>query len=365
MSTTLVQVAETSRRALRLLSLLAARRIWSLGDLAARLEVSTRTARRDIDTLRRLGYPVVSLRGPDGGYRLEAGHTLPPLLFDAEQALAVAVALQTAPHSVSGLGEDAARALDALEQVMPPRLRAAVEALRLTRLQNYWEFPAPPIEATALQVAGSAVRRHEMLIVEPLGPDGIRSDPGTAGFTPARRLEPHHLVVWAGRWYLVGFDHADNAWRVHRLDRLHLHAPTGIRFAPRELPGGDVAHLVMTSYDRGDTPAAWKYTGSARLDLPAETVARWAPGGSVVEHLDSGHCRLTVGAWSWAGIAGLLATFDTDITDVQPPELVAACSRLEARFRTAAGIDRTRCRRAGATWTPDSLSTAAEPSAPE
>ncbi|WP_210747552.1 helix-turn-helix transcriptional regulator [Nocardia speluncae] len=337
MSTTLVPVAETSRRALRLLSLLTARRSWSRGELAARLEVSERTVRRDIDTLRRLGYPVASLRGPAGGYRLGAGHTLPPLLFDSDQALAVAVALQTAPHTVSGLAEDATRALEALEQIMPTRLRQAVEALRLTRLQNYWEFPAPPIQAVALQVAGGAVHRHEVLIAETLGPGGTRPVPGTAGFSPARRIEPHHLVVWAGRWYLVGFDHADDAWRVHRLDRLHLHAPTGIRFTPRELPGGDVAHLVMTTYDRGDTPAAWECTGSARLDLPAETVARWAPGGSVVEHLDSGHCRLTVGAWSWAGIAGLLATFDTDLTDVQPAELVAACHRLAHRFRAAAG----------------------------
>lgn len=330
-------MADTSRRALRLLSLLATRRSWSLGALAARLEVSERTVRRDIETLRSLDYPVVTLRGPAGGYRLGAGHTLPPLRFDEDQALAVAVALQTAPTTVSGLAADTERALEALEQVMPVRLRAAVEALRLTSLPNYWEFPAPPIEASALQAAGSAVRRHEILIVEILGPDGTRTEPGTAEFAPARRIEPHHLVVWAGRWYLVGYDHADVAWRVHRLDRLHLHSPTGIRFTPRELPSGDLAGLVMSTYDRGDTAVAWECTGSARLNLPAETVARWAPGGSVVEHLDSDHCRLTVGAWSWAGVAGLLATFDTDLAEVEPPELVAACRRLVRRWQAVAG----------------------------
>ncbi|WP_280396973.1 helix-turn-helix transcriptional regulator [Nocardia carnea] len=340
MSTTLEPVAETSLRALRLLSLLTTRRSWSPAELAARLEVSERTVRRDIETLRRLDYPVVTLRGPAGGYRLGAGHTLPPLLFDNDQALAVAVALQTAPHTVSGLDADAARALEALEQVMPARLRTAVEALRVTRLRNYWEFPAAPIEAEVLQEAGRAVLRREVLIVETLGPDGDRPAPGTAGFTPARRIEPHHLVVWAGRWYLAGYDPGDEAWRVYRLDRLQLHPPTGIPFAPRELPGGDVARLVMTSYDRGDTPATWECIGSARLNLPAATVARWAPGGSVVEHLDAGHCRLTVGAWSWAGIAGLLATFDTGLTEVEPPELVAACQLLARRFRTAAHTGR-------------------------
>ncbi|MGW0179333.1 helix-turn-helix transcriptional regulator [Nocardia sp. NPDC003345] len=311
-------MAATSRRALRLLSLLATGRRWTLAELAARLDVGERTVRRDIETLRLLDYPVLTMHGPAGGYRLGAGHRLPPLLFDDEQAVAVAVALQTAPNTVFGLGEDAARALDTLEQVMPARLRASVAALRLTRLPNYWEFPGPPIDATALRIAGSAVRRCQVLGAEILGADGTRPAPGSAGFAPPRRIEPHHLVVWASRWYLVGYDHADADWRVHRLDRLHLHPPTGIPFTPRDLPGGDIARFVMTSHDRGDTLASWECTGSARLDLAAATVARWAPGGSVVEHLDSDHCRLTVGAWSWAGVAGLLATFDAELTEVQP-----------------------------------------------
>lgn len=64
---------ETSARLLRLLSLLQARREWAGGELAERLEVDVRTARRDVDRLRRLGYPVHSVSGPAGGYRLGAG----------------------------------------------------------------------------------------------------------------------------------------------------------------------------------------------------------------------------------------------------------------------------------------------------
>lgn len=137
-------MANTSRRALRLLSLLGSRRLWPLRELATALEVSERTARRDIETLRRLGYPITTDHGPDGGYRLGAGHTLPPLVFDHDQALAVAVALQTAPGTVFGLNDDAARALVTLEQAMPAALRERMKSLRLTALQNYWEFPAPP-----------------------------------------------------------------------------------------------------------------------------------------------------------------------------------------------------------------------------
>ncbi|MFD5829051.1 helix-turn-helix transcriptional regulator [Lentzea sp. NPDC060358] len=324
-------MATTSHRALQLLSLLGSRGTWRLRDLSARLEVSDRTVRRDLETLRELGYPVVTVRGPEGGYRLGTGHTLPPLLFDHDQALAIAIALQTAPSSVFGLQDDTARALLTVQQAMPDTLRAAMESLRLTRLRNYWEFPAPPIDPAALTAVGTAVRLRHVLVVEVLRPDGTRAAPGEPDFAAPHRIEPHHLVVWAGRWYLIAHDLDERRWRVHRVDRLHPR-PTGTGFAPRDLPGDDLAQFVMSSHDRGDTPAAWQCTGSARLDLPAHVVARWAPGGSVVEHLDEGHCRLTLGAWSWAGIAGILATFDTGLTELHPPELLRACHDLARRY---------------------------------
>ncbi|MFC9506735.1 helix-turn-helix transcriptional regulator [Streptomyces sp. NPDC057002] len=328
-------MASTSERALRLLSLFGSRRLWPLRELAAGLEVSERTVRRDIETLRRLGYPITTVHGPDGGYRLGAGHTLPPLVFDHDQALAVAVALQAAPSTVFGLRDDAARALVTLEQAMPAALRESMKSLRLTRLRNYWEFPGAPIDSAALTAVGAAARHRHVLVTETLRADGSRPGTGDEDFLPARRIEPHHLVVWAGRWYLVAYDLEEDQWRVHRVDRLRPR-PTTHRFGPRELPCDDLAHFVMSSHDRGDTPAAWPCTGNARLNLPAGVVARWAPGGSVVEHLDTEHCRLTLGAWSWAGVAGILATFDTELTDLHPPELAHACRRIADRLAVVA-----------------------------
>ena len=90
---------ETSARLLRLLSLLQARRDWMGPELAARLGVSPRTLRRDMDKLRGLGYPVDATPGTAGGYRLGAGAMLPPLLLDDEEAVAVAIGLRTCPVS--------------------------------------------------------------------------------------------------------------------------------------------------------------------------------------------------------------------------------------------------------------------------
>ena len=80
----------TSARLLRLLALLSARPSVTCGELAAQLSVTDRTIRRDISRLRELGYVIDSEPGPWGGYRLGRGTSLPPLILDDDEALAVA-----------------------------------------------------------------------------------------------------------------------------------------------------------------------------------------------------------------------------------------------------------------------------------
>ncbi|WP_311771030.1 helix-turn-helix transcriptional regulator [Actinophytocola algeriensis] len=220
---------------------------------------------------------------------------------------------------------------------MPVRLRAEIDAMQLTSLRNHWEFAAPPIGAATLKAVGDAVRGRHVLRFDRLRADGTRPGPRDPDFAAPRAVEPHHLVVWAGRWYLVARDPDDDTWPIFRVDRIHPHDPTGIPFTRRPLPGRGVAEHVVTSFDRGDTPARWQCLGSAVLRHPAAIVARWAPGGSVVEPVTEETTRLTLGAWSWAGIAGILATFDTDLTDIEPAELRTACATLADRYQRATG----------------------------
>src|SRR5450432_3222797 len=152
----------TSARLLRLLSLFQARRYWSGMELSKRLEVTGRTLRRDVDKLRSLGYPVNSTSGTAGGYQLGAGATLPPLLLDDDEAVAVAVGLRTsASGTVSGMEEASVRALAKLQQVLPSRLRRRVTALSSFIVQL--ATTGPMVDAGTLSLIAGACRDYERL----------------------------------------------------------------------------------------------------------------------------------------------------------------------------------------------------------
>jgi predicted DNA-binding transcriptional regulator YafY len=321
----------TSKRLLSLLSLLQARRDWPGAALAERLDVSARTVRRDVDRLRELGYPIAAFKGPDGGYRLEAGAQLPPLLFDDEQAVALAVALQLATNSGAGIEVAAAQALSTVRQVMPSRLRHRIDAVSVTALRRPSIRPEAQVDVGVLTAIGAAVRGRETL----------RFDYASAGSEPAdapRHAEPHHLVTWDGRWYLVAWDVDRADWRTFRADRIRPRTPNGPRFAPKEVPGGDLATFVASTF-RGSTDGttAWPCEGTAVVHLPASEAAPYISDGTV-EAVGADRCRVTLGSWSWIGLAASLARFDADIEVVGPRELAESFATLARRFDAAATI---------------------------
>lgn len=322
-------MSETSARLLSLLSLLQARRDWPGALLAERLEVSPRTVRRDVDRLRDLGYPVRATKGPDGGYRLDAGAELPPLLFDDDQAIAVAVALQTATTTVTGIEEGAMRALATVRQVMPARLRQRVDALQVTTVDRYADRRRTTVDSNQLIAIGMAVRAREVLRFDYASPG--KSD---EEWVPPRKVEPHHLVTWGGRWYLVGWDLDRKDWRTFRVDRMTPKTPTGPRFTPRELPAPDVASYISSRFKTQDQ---WPCQGTAILQAKASDIAQWAGrSGTVVEELTPTTCLLTLTGWSWTGLAATFGMFECDLEFVGPQELKDAAAHLAARYHVAA-----------------------------
>jgi predicted DNA-binding transcriptional regulator YafY len=318
----------TSERLLSLLSLLQSRRDWPGQLLAERLDVSPRTMRRDVDRLRELGYPIAATRGPEGGYRLDAGAHLPPLLFDDEQAVALALALQTASAGGARMGEAARRALATVRQVMPSRLRHRIDSLQVSAVPS-GGGRSPDVDPALLVTLADAVRAREVLRFDYRRP----GDPAGSPEPTPRRTEPHHLVTWGGRWYLVAWDRDRDDWRTFRLDRMRLRTPTGPRFAPRQLPAPDVATYIAATFSHSPLPCQ----GEAVLHAPAAQIAPWVRDQGVVEELGPDRCRVVAGSWSWGGLAAWLGLFDVDLEIVGPPELRAAAAELAGRYARASG----------------------------
>lgn len=316
---------ETSARLLKLLALLQARRDWSGADLATRLEVSERTVRRDIERLRDLGYPVHASRGTDGGYRLGAGAAMPPLLLDDDEAVAVAVGLRTAARSaVTGIEETSLRALVKLEQILPPRLRHRVGAVADYTVPIPPDSPAPAVDPMLLTTLASACRDHERLRFDYQAHDGTST---------VRSVEPHRLVSWGRKWYLVAWDTERSDWRTFRVDRIEPRTPTGPRFTPRDLPdGGDIAAYVA----RGVVSAGFRFQARVTVHAPAEVVAaRINPAVGVVEAVDEHTCALATGADSVDTVAVYLGLLDADFEVTEPPELVERLRVLADRYQRA------------------------------
>lgn len=120
-------VSTTTRR-IEMLALVQAHPGISATQLAERLGTTERTVRRDMAQLREIGYRIDGAAGRTGGYRLGAGHSMPPLLLDADEVAAVVLGLRSV-SGVDGLEAAAVTAMGKLGQVVPARWQRRLDAL--------------------------------------------------------------------------------------------------------------------------------------------------------------------------------------------------------------------------------------------
>lgn len=228
-------MAATTSRTLELLSLLQSHRHWSARELVDRLGVSERTLRRDVERLRELGYGIESMRGSAGGYRLEAGTGLPPLLLTDDEGVAIAVGLRSqATAGLRGAEHTTLSALAKIEQVLPPALRRRIDALQSHATvavgrrggEGASARPTPEVDAELLGLLALGCRDSERLRF---------SYTDAAGEPSSRIVEPYRLVPVARRWYLLAWDRQREDWRTFRLDRISDVFQTRVHFEPRPM----------------------------------------------------------------------------------------------------------------------------------
>jgi predicted DNA-binding transcriptional regulator YafY len=297
-------MSDTPGRLLRLLSLLQQRTRWSGPDLADRLEVTTRTIRRDVERLRTLGYPVDAAPGEQGGYRLGIGASVPPLLLDDDEATAIAIALGSVTGGVvHGVEEAALSALAKLDRLLPSHVRARVEAMRTTteRLGG-----VDAVDAGTLLMTARAASEQERLRITYVDREGRETD---------RRVDPHRLVSTGRRWYLVALDVDRQAWRTLRVDRIASVATTGHHFHLTDPPSAS----DLVSRASGVSP--YRHVAQVVVEAaPEEVSARVPPTAGVVQAHERG-TLLVVGGDDLAALAGHLVLLDLPFEVLDPPEL--------------------------------------------
>lgn len=315
-------MSDTTSRALTLLNLLQTHRHWPGTELARRLGVTQRTVRRDVDRLRELGYRVESTPGAAGGYRLEAGSAVPPLLLTDDEAVTMAIGLRVAAtQQLLGGSEVTLTALAKLEQVLPAPLRRRVNALAAS-VQPTRIGDAPAVSPVVLGEIALAARDTERLRLRYTDSQGVES---------TRRVEPHALSPADRRWYLLCWDLDREDWRTFRVDRIASVEHTRVLFTRRPISDEEVQERILLATSWSPQQVEADVVMELPFDAMQEWFGIWAQGGSPE---GDDRTRWPIGGADWReAVYGMLwiphgVEYRTDFPEPGRTELREAIERM-------------------------------------
>ncbi|WP_105565580.1 helix-turn-helix transcriptional regulator [Microbacterium halophytorum] len=226
-------MSDTTARALRLIELLQSAQQRTVAELADRLDVDERTIRRDMARLVDLGLPVETLRGRYGGYRLAPGRRVLPLMFSAEEAVAVYLGLARAQAASREPELAAQTALSKIRRALPIADAQRVDDLLSAMTRTSPHGDTAPDPAVMLTLAEAVVRRQGL---------DLRYV-SRAGASSRRAVHPYGLVAHSDRWYLVALDTDQQEERTFRVDRIRSVRSLRETFTPPQRPDAE-AHLL-------------------------------------------------------------------------------------------------------------------------
>jgi predicted DNA-binding transcriptional regulator YafY len=302
-------------RALRTLEILQNRPGTTADDLARRLGVTERAARRYVGILREAGIPVESMRGPHGGYRLGRGTRLPPIVFSQAEALILVMAVLDAPPG----DELLAGALGKVIRALPDGIGRQAAALREHAAAASDPQSARPDPGMVSTLVAAVAARNVALVT-------YRGENGSEWTS---EVDPWAVVVRHGRWYLLCRSHRADAIRTYRIDRIRAVEQTQEQCEPPE--GLDPVAVLEENLGKG-----WDFATRVVFDAPMDKVAPWIrPPMGRLEPLGDG-CVLVGSTRNPAMYAGeWLATVPFAFRVEGGPELRDAVAEVAARLTAA------------------------------
>ncbi|HEX2908231.1 MAG TPA: WYL domain-containing protein, partial [Phototrophicaceae bacterium] len=245
-------------------------------------------------------------RGPYGGYQVQRGYKLPPLMFTDAEAVALTLGLVVMrefrfPVEIAAVEG----ALAKTERVMPETLWHQVRGLKESIIFNASK-PGVPFQNNFVATLSAAVQQHQQVFLQYRAWGGDESE---------RAFDPYGVVYNEGFWYTTGYCHLRQGLRTFRVDRIIALERLEETFIPPE--NFDVLGQVLNSI------ALWP--GIAQIEVLLETSMEHArqvitPEIGVLEAAENGIIfRRAANQLEW--IAFILLNLDFPVRIIQTEEL--------------------------------------------
>lgn len=302
-------------RLVSILLLLQQRGQVTAPEVAAELEVSERTARRDLEALGMAGIPVYAERGRNGGWRLAGGGRTD--LSGLTAAEAQALFLVAGPSSTAT--PEVKAALRKLVRALPEPLRDRAEAASTAVVVDptSWDRspgtrPAPP----HLEAAQSAVVAGVQVRLGYVARDRAST---------SRIVHPLGLAAKGSAWYLIADTEAGlRTFRVDRISSLDLTGEPVVRPAGFDL--ADAWRLIADEVERRRTPILAR----ASVEPGVVRTLRFVLGRrlGIGPTGDDGRVEVELRGQSIASLAGEIAGLGASVEVLAPPELRGALAMI-------------------------------------
>lgn len=321
-----MEATKPASRILAMLELLQDRPGMTGPDLADALGVTTRTIRRYVATLQDMGIPVEPNAGRIGCYWLRPGYRMPPLMFSAEEAIGLAVALLTTRVSnAADLPVPVANALAKIERSMPQDLAKRITTIRdgFQMARNPWPessvFPKPEILAELIQ----ASLAHQRCWIRYGSWEGNQT---------SRDIDPYGVLFLDGRWYVHGWCHLRQDARTFRIDRIRRMDIMPQVFEPP--PAIDIEDAVMRSIASSRSGGEFELVIAAPLDQVRPYLP---PPIAIMEPLDAERTRAHGTTDNPFWLASRVGSLPFAVTVARPESLKVAMREIGQRMIAAAG----------------------------
>lgn len=186
-------------------------------ELAARFEVSRRTINRDIEAICKAGIPLVTIQGFDGGISISDSYKIDKTLFTQDE-------LQTILTGLKGIDSvSPGTYLSGIMEKLSSRERQIVvdDTMVIDLASHYHDALTHKIG-----LIKNAVRCRRMISFQYYSENGESQ----------RRIEAYRLIFKWSSWYVFGFCHSRNDYRLFKLNRLWDLSVLEEHFVPREIP---------------------------------------------------------------------------------------------------------------------------------